>query len=856
MQVPSRAGAAAGVCLRPYQTDTIDRLDAAVARGARRVLVVAPTGAGKCVTRETLVWSRGLRSFGEAWGADRIEGPCGAAEVRGWYDDGARDGLEITLACGLVLDGTSHHRVWVRDADGGEGWRRLADLQIGDRVGVARGHADFGETSIPLDEAYALGVAIADGCIVGAQLRIDKQAPLIDRIRPVVERWHALAGAGAVPSRTVEISPRHTAIFSCGNWQASDARTVPSTVRTGHREVVRAFLRGYFDGDGYCDHRPGVSTSSSRLADEVHQLLLGLGVAAHRRRKETTHLPAHVLSIVDFGAFAREIGFTPYGLTKDTSFASLLARVRNTNVDTIPGVGALLRRAAKWVPNRTRREDGWRHLSAYFDGRKRPGYSALASLLPALPQDCPERAELLRLITEHRLWSPVAQIAPSRRRRIDCEVAAQHAFVGNGIINHNTTIAGSVIERAARQNRRVLFLAHRRELISQAYRRLLDFGLPERDVGVIMANDPRRRPVAPVQVASVDTLRTRAKPHADVVFIDEAHRALARTYVDLLAAYPEALHIGLTATPYRADGQGLGDAYDELIVIASPRELIAQGHLVEPRVFTVPASQRPDLSGVNVSRGDYAASELAEAVDRQALVGNIVEHWMTHARGVRTVAFAASVEHSQHIAARFREAGVAAEHLDGGTPTIERDAILARLDRGETLVVSNCGVLCEGWDQPAVKCAILARPTKSTGLYLQQGGRILRPWNDQRAIILDHAGCALEHGLPQDDREFSLEGTKKRTKATAEAPARECPTCFAVVGIATRVCPECGHEFFAEREVPREEDGALEEVTSVPARTRSPPSTGGDRSVRDAIRAAARAGGRLSWAALDAARVP
>jgi superfamily II DNA or RNA helicase len=422
-----------------------------------------------------------------------------------------------------------------------------------------------------------------------------------------------------------------------------------------------------------------------------------------------------------------------------------------------------------------------------------------------------------------------------------------------------TSIAASMIEDEVRAGRRALFVAHRRELISQAYHRLIDFGLPEHDVGVIMASDPRRRPVAPVQVASVDTLRHRAKPHADVVFVDEAHRALATSYRLIADAYPDAVHLGLTATPYRADGKGLGDAYDELVVVASPRQLIAEAYLVEPRVFTVPASQRPDLSGVSVARGDYSADQLAAAVDRQGLVGNIVEHWMTHARGVRTVAFAASVEHSQHIAARFRESGVAAEHLDGETPTPERDAILARLEKGDTLVVSNVNCLAEGWDQPAVKCAILARPTKSTGLYLQQAGRILRPWNDQRAVILDHAGCALEHGLPQDDRDFSLEGAKKRTKAATEAPARECPACCAVVGIGTRVCPECGHELITTRELPSELDGALVEATQiVAARPRAPPANGFgvDRALRDTLRAAARAGGRLNWAALDSRRVP
>jgi superfamily II DNA or RNA helicase len=719
-----------GVCLRPYQTDAIERLDDDFDRGVRRVLVVAATGSGKCVTPDTLVWSRGLRRFDEVWGADRIAGPLGVARVTGWYDDGVRDGVRATLDCGLSIDGTRAHRVWSRGVAGTGGWRPLEEVRPGDQIVVALSGADFGEEQMCPRFAFALG---------------------------------ALTTGTPPPELPTE--------------------RLPPGIRLGTVGVVRAYLQGLFyfhhkEVNAECVH---LYLPNSVMATEVHQLLHGLGVFASRDAtpNEDGHYIVHVR-------------------TPDAFAVQVLDDDRDPEEPP----------------------------------QARPGFTPW-------------------------MWRAVTSVQPSRARRIDCEVEGQQSFLGNGIINHNTTIAASVIERAARRDQRVLFLAHRRELISQAYRRLIDFGLPERDVGVIMANDPRRRPVARVQVASVDTLRHRARPRADVVFIDEAHRALATSYRMIADAYPNALHLGLTATPYRADGKGLGDAYDELLVVASPRQLIAEGYLVEPRVFTVPASQRPDLSRVRVARGDYSANELAAAVDRQGLVGNIVEHWMTHARGLRTVAFAASVEHSRHIAERFRASGVPAEHLDGTTPAIERDAILARLDRGETLVVSNCGVLCEGWDQPAVKCAILARPTKSTGLYLQQAGRILRPWNDQRAIILDHAGCALEHGLPQDDRDFSLEGAKKRTKTTTEAPARECAKCCAVVGIGTRVCPECGHELITTRELPTELEGALVEATAAAVRPRAPPPTFGvDRGLRETLRNAARAGGRLSWDALDAPLVP
>jgi hypothetical protein len=143
-----------------------------------------------------------------------------------------------------------------------------------------------------------------------------------------------------------------------------------------------------------------------------------------------------------------------------------------------------------------------------------------------------------------------------------------------------------------------ILVAHRRELITQAYRRIVQMGVAEDCVGIVMGQDHRRRPGAPVQVASIDTLRHRAKPLADIVFRDEAHRALSRSDRDLAAHYPRAIHIGLTATPYRSDGRGLGEAYDVIIVVAQPRELIADGFLVAPRVFTVPAGSLPNLAGV------------------------------------------------------------------------------------------------------------------------------------------------------------------------------------------------------------------------------------------------------------------
>jgi superfamily II DNA or RNA helicase len=381
-----------------------------------------------------------------------------------------------------------------------------------------------------------------------------------------------------------------------------------------------------------------------------------------------------------------------------------------------------------------------------------------------------------------------------------------------------TVIASAIIASAHSKGSHVVFFAHRRELIHQTRRKLIDAGIPGESIGVLMADDPFTDLTAPIQIASIDTFRHREPPLASLVIIDEAHRSLANTYLEAIKHYSDAgaVVIGMTATPYRADGGGLGDIYEALEVVASPAQLIAEGFLTAPRVFSVPVGSGPDLSGVRTRGGDYVTEDLTEAMNSQRLVGDIVDHWQRLAEGRRTVVFATGVEHSRAITEAFLAAGVAAEHLDGETPTRDRDAILRRIEVGETLVVSNCGVLCEGWDQPAVKCCILARPTKSTGLYLQQAGRILRPWEGVSAVILDHAGNALEHGLPQDDRTFGL---AKTTAKRGNPTTKECPECCAVLPLGTRTCPECGHEFpvgAAPRAQADSADGELVELEPVP----------------------------------------
>jgi superfamily II DNA or RNA helicase len=285
-------------------------------------------------------------------------------------------------------------------------------------------------------------------------------------------------------------------------------------------------------------------------------------------------------------------------------------------------------------------------------------------------------------------------------------------------------------------------------------------------------------------------------PAADLVIVDEAHHCRARTYQRLMQAYPGAVILGMTATPCRGDGRGLGDVFETIVECPPVAELIAGGYLVPTIVY---APTRPDLSGVRVERGDYVESQLAAKMNDQHLVGDVVSHWHRLADRRRTVVFATGVAHSVHLRDEFRASGVWAEHIDGSTPVEQRDAILARLADGTVEVVCNAMVLTEGWDQPTVSCLVLARPTKHMGLYRQMVGRVLRPAPGKTdALILDHAGAVFEHGFVEEPVVWALaqdrraENPVHRARGQYRAPALvTCPECSAV-RLEGRPCSACG----------------------------------------------------------------
>lgn len=422
---------------------------------------------------------------------------------------------------------------------------------------------------------------------------------------------------------------------------------------------------------------------------------------------------------------------------------------------------------------------------------------------------------------------PAAQVLRDYQARAKLEVTEEVAkLVAAGVDPYallvaptgagKTTIAAALISDAVDSGGSVLFIAHRKELIEQCSARLLGAGVRH---GIVMAGAGGWRPWLKVQVASIASLsdkRVSRIPRPTLIVIDEAHRARAASYHTALERFPGVPAIGLTATPVRSDNKGLGDLFRSLVIVETIRGLTERGFLVPSTGF---AFDVPDLSGVRSTGGDYNDRDLGEVMSKSAIVGNVVDQWREKAGGVRTVLFAVTIEHSKKLVAEFRSAGVYAEHLDGTTPKSERGAILQRLETGETTLVSNVGVLTEGWDSPRVECCILARPTKSLGLYLQMVGRVLRPvcrdckgdtlWNaptcrhcgstnvKRAARIHDHAGCVLSHGLPDTDREWSLEirppKSKRGEQGENAATVRSCDQCFALYDPRLPACPCCGH---------------------------------------------------------------
>ena len=371
-----------------------------------------------------------------------------------------------------------------------------------------------------------------------------------------------------------------------------------------------------------------------------------------------------------------------------------------------------------------------------------------------------------------------------------------------------TVIFSHIAERAASKGNRICILVHRVELLEQASTSLAALGVRH---GLIAAGRSMDLS-APVQVASVATLARRLHNLSPELFqllvVDEAHHSNAGTWGKVLGHFHRARVLGVTATPIRCDGRGLNEWYSELILGPTAQELTDGGHLAPARVLAPPGVS---LQGLRKRMGDFDLRQAAEMLGTGQAMGSPLSHYRQHLEGQTAIAFCCSVAHAEAVARLFSDHGIAAASIDGTMDAATRRGLLQQLGTGELRVLTSCALIGEGVDVPSVAGCILLRPTQSLALHLQMIGRCLRPQPGKVAVVLDHVGNCHRHGLPTDEREWSLDGVQRRQREQAPS-VRVCPGCFCAMRSGTPECPECGHEFVAERRELEHVEGELQEV--------------------------------------------
>jgi len=388
-----------------------------------------------------------------------------------------------------------------------------------------------------------------------------------------------------------------------------------------------------------------------------------------------------------------------------------------------------------------------------------------------------------------------------------------------------TVVFTDIAEKVSARGKRCWTLVHRKELLNQGSNHLAELGVEH---GLISSG--RTMTGDQIQVASVQTLVRRLKPPLkppDLLIIDEAHHAVAGSWEKIIEfCGPKTKILGVTATPERADGKGLGresgGPFDVLVSGPSIASLIEQGYLSPPIVYAPPIGL--DMKGVKTKMGDYDKRETAKRVDQKVITGNVVGHYQKICPGAPAIAFCASIAHAKNVASQFNKAGIAAAYVSGDLDQNLRDFRIQCLGDGRLKVLASCDIVSEGTDIPVVTTAILLRPTKSEGLYLQQVGRCLRTHeNKEFAIVLDHVGNCFRHGLPDDLRNWTLNG--RRGGKEISTNIRQCKTCYAVYSVLQNICPQCETPWKNGKNgglpiglgLPDEEKGELEAVNQAKA---------------------------------------
>jgi len=358
------------------------------------------------------------------------------------------------------------------------------------------------------------------------------------------------------------------------------------------------------------------------------------------------------------------------------------------------------------------------------------------------------------------------------------------------------TVASAYIAKAAEaKGKRILFAAHRKALLRQTAVTFQDFGIKFGFIAAGMASNP----FAKVQIVSADTIKNRPELlKCDLFVPDEAHLwCRGKTRIEIIdTARKHGAHImPLTATPADGTGNGLGNIADHIVHGPDAAWLIERGFLAQYKAY---APFTPDLSGVRSQAGEYVTASLDETLDKPSIIGDRVEAYRKYANGKRHIGYCYSRKNGHDTAQAFNDAGINARFVDGETPDDEmRNAINGFADRS-IQVLLNCQLFREGFDLSAqvgrrvpIESVGLYAPCKSLPMAIQMMMRPMRP-QDGHAVLLDHAGIFAAHGLPDDEREWTLERRENKQTGVSAVNITTCPSCFGAYRSVLPSCPECG----------------------------------------------------------------
>ena len=366
-----------------------------------------------------------------------------------------------------------------------------------------------------------------------------------------------------------------------------------------------------------------------------------------------------------------------------------------------------------------------------------------------------------------------------------------------------TITSTSIINDSIKKGNKVWFVVHRKELLDQAVSTLEKCDVPMENVKVYM-------------VQSLANRLNNINEVPNFIIYDECQHCTSKTYLKIIDKFPNAYILGLTATPCRLSGKPLGDIFESMVQVISAQDLIKRGYLADYDYYA--PKTNADFTKVKIKNGDYDSTEIEKVMDNNKIYGDIIKEYKRLANNKKTIVYCSSINYSKKIEKLFIDNGYPAKHFDGTTPKNKRDKIIEDFRNNKIKILTNVDLIGEGFDVPDCECCILLRPTQSLSLYIQQSTRCLRPNGNKKAIIIDFVGNVFRHGMPTENREWSLKDkvTCQNKSGERDILTRQCGNCFKVYQGTSRICPYCGYDNGKTRkELEEEKKAELEKIEKI-----------------------------------------